>query len=82
LLPYLPPDLTIQTLDFAECIYVFLVIPATGIKLVFVVDRQNVSSQVEAKFLVAFVVLRKAISFVMSVCPSAWNYSAPLDGYV
>ena len=60
----------------------FLVIPTTGIKLVFVVDRQDFSSEAETKFLFALVVLRKAISFVMSVCPSAWNNSAPLDGYV
>ena len=60
----------------------FIVIPTTGIKLVFVLDRQEVSSEAETKFLVAFLVLRKAISFVMSVCRSAWNYSAPLDGYV
>ena len=60
----------------------FLVIPTTGIKLVFVADRQDVYSEAETKFLVALVVLRNAISLVMSGCPSAWNYSAPLDGYV
>jgi hypothetical protein len=43
--------------------------PTTGIKLVFIIDRQDVSSEAETKFLVAFIVLRKAISFVLSVRP-------------
>jgi hypothetical protein len=33
-------------------------------------------------FIIVVVVVVVIISFVMSVCPSAWNNSVPLDGFL